>query len=129
MRKIAAVVIVIAVVAAGCRNEPPGPTLVGGREPDYWLHRLEDRDASNRREAIRKLGNAGNLASKTRPALSRMLRDRDPLVRRETIYALHKLSNLSAEESAELESMRTRDPDHAVRDAAVKALAQSPRIE
>ncbi len=116
-------------IAAGCRDEPAGPTLVGGRDLGFWIRRLEDPDASKRREAVRKLGNAGDLAASTRVALAKRLRDVDPRVRREAVFTLGKAAGLSDALVSELESIRQRDPNADVRASAAQALAKTPRIE
>ncbi len=116
-------------IAAGCRDEPAGPMLVGGRDLDSWIRRLDDPDASKRREAVRKIGNAGELAASTRAALAKRLRDADPRVRREAVFTLGKAADLSDALVSELKTIQQRDPNADVRASAAQALAKTPRIE
>jgi HEAT repeats len=108
-------------LASGCSQAPP---LAGGKPVDYWVKAAQGPDATLRKTAVCKLGNAGATHDAVWSALSGALRDRDPGVRREAILALMKCGPRAQEALPVLAELERRDPDTQVRAFAGKALTK-----
>ena len=83
----------IIIILPGCGTEERGPILSGGRELKSWIKDLYDPMPRVRRQAVLKLGNAGDSDPATAEALAEALRDSDVLVRRDAIRAVAKLKS------------------------------------
>ena len=129
-----ATAIVLAIVAAitvlpGCGSEERGPILSGGREVKSWIADLHNPKPQVRRQAVLKLGNAGDSDPATAEALAEALQDSDALVRRDAIRAVAKLKQPGALIKERLETMSHTDKDSLARDLASKALDALGGIE
>ena len=116
-------------ILPGCGKEERGPVLSGGRELKSWIEDLHNPKPQVRRQAVLKLGNAGDSDPATAEALDLALRDTDALVRREAIRAVAKLKNPGVLIKEHLESMSRSDKDSQARDLAGKALVRLGDIE
>ena len=112
--------VVLALLAAGCREARP--TLAGGKPVGHWTAALRDPDARVRKEAAFKLGNVGPADPAALPALTGALKDPDPGVRREAILALLKFGPAAREAAPALAQMRQHDRDAQVRSYAARAV-------
>ena len=108
----------------GCGGEERGPILSGGRELKSWIADLNSRKPQIRRQAVLKLGNAGDSDPSTVEALARVLQDTDALVRRDAIRAIAKLKRPGELIKQRLETMKQSDKDPAARDLAAKAMVR-----
>jgi len=108
----------------GCAREERGPILAGGRELKSWLADLHSPRPQVRRQAVLKLGNAGDSDPATAGGLAEALQDPDVLVRRDAIRALAKLEQPGALIRERLQTMSRVDKDSVARDLASKALAR-----
>jgi len=138
MRKIraptTATVIVLAFLTTittlpGCGGEERGPVLSGGRELKSWIADLHNPKPQVRRQAVLKLGNAGDSDPAVPEALGQALQDSDALVRRDAIRAVAKLKKPGALIKERLENMSHTDKDSLARELATKALARPGGIE
>ncbi len=136
MRKIWAVMrlttttaIALALVAtmtslSGCGREERGPILSGGREVKSWIADLHNPRPQVRRQAVLKLGNAGDSDPATAEGLAEALQDADALVRRDAIRAVANLKQPGALIKERLQTMSRLDKDSLARDLASKARAR-----
>ena len=108
----------------GCANEERGPILSGGREAKSWIADLHNPKPQVRRQAVLKLGNAGDSDPATAEGLAEALQDSDALVRRDAIRAVAKLKQPGVSIKERLETMSQIDKDFLARDLASKALAR-----
>lgn len=113
----------------GCHRPEPGPILVGGREVKSWVKDLHDPKAQVRRQAVLKLGNAGDAEPSAAEALADALNDTDPLVRRDAILAVAKLTHPSDAVKLKLETMSRSDKDARARELAGKAVIRLGGVE
>jgi len=120
---IAPVLLAALVALAGCGGEERGPVLSGGKEVKSWVAELHNPKAQVRRQAVLKLGNAGDSDPAVLPALAEALLDLDAVVRRDAIRAVAKLTLPSALIKERLQIMSRSDRDTVARDLAAKALA------
>jgi HEAT repeat protein len=104
---------------AGCNNHQP--PLAGGKPIAHWIQEAHDRNDNLRREAIAKLGNAGDADSSVLPALMAALKDKNPKVRCEAILAILKYGPDGAAAVETMVAMQSHDPDPRVREYAGKA--------
>ena len=111
------------VTLPGCGGEERGPVLSGGKELKSWVAELHNPKPQVRRQAVLKLGNAGDSDPSVAPALAEALLDVDAVVRRDAIRAVAKLSQPTALIKERLQIMSRTDKDPAARDLAVKAVA------
>ena len=81
---------------SGCGREERGPILLGGREAKSWIADLHNPKPQVRRQAVLKLGNAGDSDPATAEGLAEALQDSDALVRRDAIRAVAKLKQPGA---------------------------------
>ncbi|MGD0041476.1 MAG: HEAT repeat domain-containing protein [Isosphaeraceae bacterium] len=109
---------------SGCGREERGPILSGGREVKSWIADLHNPKPQVRRQAVLKLGNAGDSDPATAEGLAEALQDSDALVRRDAIRAVAKLKQPGALIKERLETMSQIDKDSLARDLASKALAR-----
>ena len=129
MRLTTTMAIALALVAtitklSGCGREERGPILSGGREVKSWIADLHNPKPQVRRQAVLKLGNAGDSDPATAEGLAEALQDSDALVRRDAIRAVAKLKQPGALIKERLETMSQIDKDSLARDLASKALAR-----
>ena len=129
MRLTTTTAIALALVAtitslSGCGREERGPILSGGREVKSWIADLHNPKPQVRRQAVLKLGNAGDSDPATAEGLAEALKDSDALVRRDAIRAVAKLKQPGALIKERLETMSQIDKDSLARDLASKALAR-----
>ena len=129
MRLTTTTAIALALVAtitslSGCGREERGPILSGGREVKSWIANLHNPKPQVRRQAVLKLGNAGDSDPATAEGLAEALQDSDALVRRDAIRAVAKLKQPGASIKERLETMSQIDEDSVARDLASKALAR-----
>jgi len=129
MRLTTTMAIALALVAtitklSGCGREERGPILSGGREVKSWIADLHNPKPQVRRQAVLKLGNAGDCDPATAEGLAEALQDSDALVRRDAIRAVAKLKQPGALIKERLETMSQIDKDSLARDLASKALAR-----
>jgi hypothetical protein len=129
MRLTTTTAIALALVAtitslSGCGREERGPILSGGREVKSWITDLRNPKPQVRRQAVLKLGNAGDSDPATAEGLAEALQDSDALVRRDAIRAVAKLKQPGALIKERLETMSQIDKDSLARDLASKALAR-----
>ncbi len=129
MRLTTTTAIALALVAtmtslSGCGREERGPILSGGREVKSWIADLHNPRPQVRRQAVLKLGNAGDSDPATAEGLAEALQDSDALVRRDAIRAVAKLKQPGALIKERLETMSQIDKDSLARDLASKALAR-----
>ena len=127
MRLTTTTAIALALVAtntslSGCGREERGPILSGGREVKSWITDLRNPKPQVRRQAVLKLGNAGDSAPATAEGLAEALEDSDALVRRDAIRAVAKLKQPGTLITERLETMSRLDQDSIARDLASKAL-------
>jgi hypothetical protein len=108
----------------GCSHEPSGPVLSGGREIKSWIADLRDRNPKVRRQAVLKLGNAGDSDPAVAEGLAEALDDSDAVVRRDAIRAVAKFKSMTSSISEKLEKMSREDKDTIARDLATKLLAR-----
>ncbi|MFW9972001.1 MAG: HEAT repeat domain-containing protein [Candidatus Odinarchaeota archaeon] len=85
---------------------------------------LEDEDWSICREAVRTLGNIGNIAKEAVSKLSSLLEDKEITIRKEVAIALGKIKNPTSESISSL-IKRLNDNNEDVRTESVKALGES----
>jgi len=104
----------------GCRKAQP--IVSGGRPIGYWIKASHGPDATARKEAVFKLGNAGPTDPTVLPALIAALKDSDARVRCETILALAKFGPDAKPADDALTEIQSHDPDPKARDYAAKAL-------
>ena len=109
---------------SGCGREERGPILSGGREVKSWIANLHNPKPQVRRQAVLKLGNAGDSDPATAEGLAEALQDSDALVRRAAIRAVAKLKQPGALIKERLQTMSRLDKDSLARDLASKALAR-----
>jgi HEAT repeat protein len=122
--QLAAAVICTALLAvAGCASHDEAPILAGGREVESWLTALHDPDPKVRRQAVLTLGNVGAHPG-VEEGLAEALCDTDAQVRRDAVFAVVKLQAPSADIIDQLETMRRRDSEPAIRDVVARALAK-----
>jgi len=107
---------------SGCGREELGPILSGGRELKSWIADLHNPRPQVRRQAVLKLGNAGDSDPATAVGLAAALQDPDALVRRDAIRAVAKLKQPGRLIKERLQTMTRRDQDSLARDLASKAL-------
>ncbi len=129
MRLTTTTAIALALVAtitslSGCGREERDPILSGGREVKSWITDLHNPKPQVRRQAVLKLGNAGDSDPATAEGLAEALQDSDALVRRDAIRAVAKLKQSGALIKERLETMSQIDKDSLARDLASKALAR-----
>jgi hypothetical protein len=129
MRLTTTTAIALALVAtitnlSGCGREERGPILSGGREVKAWITDLHNPQPQVRRQAVLKLGNAGDSDPATAEGLAEALQDSDALVRRDAIRAVAKLKQPGVSIKERLETMSQIDKDFLARDLASKALAR-----
>jgi HEAT repeat protein len=98
------------------------PILAGGKPLTYWVQNVSHPNKKVRKEAVAKLGNAGNLNPDVVPTLVSALGDVDAKVRCEAILALQKTGAASKQAAADLERLSQRDVDPKVREYASRAL-------
>ncbi len=122
----AGVLTVLASIIAlpGCGREERGPVLGGGRELKSWIADLHNPRPHVRRQAVLKLGNAGDSDPATAGGLAEALQDPDALVRRDAVRAVAKLEQPGALIRERLQTMSRLDKDSVVRDLAGKSLAR-----
>ncbi len=108
----------------GCAREERGPILAGGRELKSWIADLHSPRPQVRRQAVLKLGNAGDSDPATAGGLAEALQDPDALVRRDAIRAVAKLQQPGALIKERLQTMSRLDKDALARDLAGKALVR-----
>jgi len=106
----------------GCGREERGPILSGGRELKSWIADLHNPRPQVRRQAVLKLGNAGDSDPATAEALAEALLDHDGLVRRDAIRAVAKLKQPGGLIKERLQTMSRLDKDSLARGLASKAL-------
>ncbi len=121
--------LVATILLAGCSQEDRGPILSGGRELKSWIADLRKPSPRVRRQAVLKLGNAGDSDPATAVAPAEALQDPDALVRREAIRSVVKLKQRGAVIKERLETMSRSDGDALARDLAGKAVARLGGIE
>jgi HEAT repeat protein len=109
---------------SGCGREERGPILSGGREVKSWIADLHNPRPQVRRQAVLKLGNAGDSDPATAEGLAEALQDADALVRRDAIRAVANLKQPGALIKERLQTMSRLDKDSLARDLASKALAR-----
>jgi HEAT repeat protein len=114
----------LAVSGLGCSREERGPLLAGGRELKSWVVALHDPKPQVRRQAVLKLGNAGDVDPSVAEALARALRDPNVQVRHDAVLAVVKLQHPGTEIKAQLEAMSHGDQDARVRHLSGRALAR-----
>jgi HEAT repeat protein len=114
---------------SGCGGEERGPILAGGREVKAWVADLHNPKPQVRRQAVLKLGNAGDTDPAVAEALAEALRDADPLVRSDAILAVVKLKQPGAAIKDQLETMSRSDKNARARDLAGKALEHIGKTE
>ena len=129
MRLTTTTAIALALVAtitslSGCGREERGPILSGGREVKSWIANLHNPKPQVRRQAVLKLGNAGDSDPAMAEGLAEALKDSDALVRRDAIRAVAKLKQPGALIKERLETMSRLDKDSVARDLASRALAR-----
>jgi len=112
------------ITLAGCANEERGPIRSGGRELKSWITDLHNPKPQVRRQAVLKLGNAGDSDPATAEGLAEALQDSDALVRRDAIRAVAKLKQPGAFIKERVQTMSRLDKDSLARDLASKALAR-----
>ena len=117
------------IVLSGCGGEERGPVLAGGRELKSWIADLHNPRPQVRRQAVLKLGNAGDSDPAVAEGLAEALQDSDALVRRDAIRAVAKLKQPGALIKERLENMSQTDKDSLARELASKALARLGGIE
>ena len=127
MRLTTTTAIALALVAtitnlSGCGREEGGPILSGGREAKSWIADLHNPRPQVRRQAVLKLGNAGDSDPATAEGLAEALQDPDALVRRDAIRAVAKLKQPGGLIKERLQTMSRLDKDSLARDLASKAL-------
>ena len=118
------VLLVAAVVAAGChRNPGPKGLYFSGEPVAHWLEAARSPDPKVRKKAVDILGNVGPADPAAIPALAEAVKDKDPAVRDAAVLALSKIGPPAA---AALPALReaTRDPNPAVRAHAVAAVGR-----
>src|SRR5271157_6036908 len=98
--------------------------LAGGREVKSWITDLHNPKPQVRRQAVLKLGNAGDSDPATAEGLAEALQDSDALVRRDAIRAVANLKQPGALIKERLQTMSRLDKDSLARDLASKALAR-----
>jgi HEAT repeat protein len=110
-------VVLVLLLVGGCGRKEP--LLSHGRPVTYWLEKLQDRDARERKKAVVALGHVGAADPEAIPAVIGAVKDRDAVVRREAVLAL---LNANARDAlpALTEAQKDRDPQ--VRAYAAKAL-------
>ena len=108
----------------GCQREEQGPILSGGREVKSWLDALHDPKPQVRRQAVLKLGNAGDTDPAALEGVAQALADSDPLVRHDAVMAVVKFRQPGDAVKAKVESMSKDDKDVRVRDVAKRASAR-----
>jgi hypothetical protein len=108
----------------GCAREEHGPILAGGRELKSWIADLHSPRPQARRQAVLKLGNAGDSDPATAGGLAKALQDPDALVRRDAIRAVAKLQQPGTLIKERLQTMSRLDKDSVTRDLAGKALVR-----
>jgi HEAT repeat protein len=120
MRPEVIAVVIVVLLGGGCGGAKP--TLIAGKPVDYWLKRLQDPDAKERKNAVFKLEAVGTSDPDILPALIGMLKDPDPTVRCEAIVAVAKWGSEASGAVGTLTEMERDDPIEEVRDYAAKAL-------
>src|SRR5260221_10908472 len=110
---------ILAVLLAGCSQT--ATPLSGGKPVEHWIKEIQGPDASLRKTAVCKLGNAGAPDAEAWIALKGALRDRDTAVRREAILAIMKCGSRAQEAIPVLAELERQDPDAQVRQFAGKA--------
>jgi HEAT repeat protein len=113
----------------GCGGQEQGPILSGGREVKSWVADLHNPKPQVRRQAVLKLGNAGDTDPAVADALAEALHDTDPLVRCDAILAVVKLKQPGAALKDQLETMSRSDKNARARDLAGKALERLGKTE
>jgi HEAT repeat protein len=126
---IAAALLSAIVILPGCGGEGRGPILSGGREVKSWIVDLHSPKAQVRRQAVLKLGNAGDSDPSVAEGLAEALRDAEPLVRRDAILAVAKLKEPSVAIKERLEDMSRADKDPRARELARKAVIRLGGVE
>jgi HEAT repeat protein len=112
-----AVVLIVLMLVGGCGRREP--LLSHGRPVTYWLEKLQDRDAKERKKAVKALGHVGAADPAAIPAVIAAVKDRDAVVRREAVLAL---LNAGAKEAMPALTEAQKDSDAQVRAYAAKAL-------
>ena len=113
-------------IAVGCTFltgcEKSQPPLAGGKPISHWIQALSDSNPKVRKEAVFKLGNAGESDAAVIPAIFKSLKDRDARVRCEAILALLKANPDSKEATDSLAELQLHDRDPKVREYACSGL-------
>jgi HEAT repeat protein len=114
-----AVMLIALVLAGGCGRT--GPLVSHGKPVSYWVEKLQDRDAKERKKAVVALGHVGSADPAAIPAVIGAVKDTDATVRREAVLALLNLGS-SAQEAVPALTAAQKDRDPQVRTYAAKAL-------
>ena len=112
---------VVLFVGIGCG--PSQPPIAGGKPLEHWLEKVHDKEAAERVEAVKKLGNIGIKSERGLSAICESLSDPAPSVRKEAIYAVVRNWPASRNALPVLEEMKEKDDDTAIRKMAEEAHA------
>jgi HEAT repeat protein len=114
--RVAAVLMMVMLVGGCGRREP---LLSHGRPVSYWLEKVHDRDARERKKAVVALGHVGAADSAAIPAVVGAVKDKDAVVRRQAVLAL---LNANVRDAVPALTEAQNDSDPQVRAYAAKAL-------
>jgi len=104
-------VVTLAFILVGC----------GAKSTGDWLTQLKGSDVTQRRQAIRELGERAGDAQRVVPALSEALRDENQYVRRDAAVALAKFGD-GARSAVPALKTALKDKDQNVRHSAAATL-------
>ena len=104
-------VVTLAIILVGC----------GAKSTDDWLVQLKGPGVTQRRQAIRELGERAGDAQRVVPALSEALRDENQYVRRDAAVALAKFGD-GARSAVPALKTALKDKDQNVRHSAAATL-------
>jgi len=110
---------VVLFVGIGCG--PSQPPLAGGKPLEHWLEKIHDKEAPERVEAVKKLGNIGNKSPRALPAVFEALSDPAPAVRKEAVYAVVRNWPASRSALSTLAEIKEKDEDTDIRTIASEA--------
>jgi hypothetical protein len=115
------IVSLVALWLAGCNKETP-PVLAGGKPIEHWVAASRDPNEKVRKQAIQKLGNAGNSDPAVLPVLVAALKDASPGIRREAIIAIVKYGPGAEQAIDALKTVASTDADPRIRGYAAQAV-------
>ncbi len=106
--------------AVGCHKADP--PLAHGKPVGEWIAALHSPNEPERQQAVRVLGNVGEIDPAVVPALTEALGDREAGVRSEAVLALSKIGPAARPAETALAAAAQNDPHPTVRRQAARAL-------